>query len=517
MLWLPLALFALLTPPPGPGEGTVRRGDAEGFSRDRRRHGQPAGAASPREHRSGHRPFPGGSSRVSRPGPGRRSAPGPRIQPLSAQQQHDLPSHDPGRFFAGNRAFRNQPHAGPVRRHPLERSLRRMGLLEPDSPHGPGQRGGGPGSHESAVREHRVGRNHPASSGPKPAPVGRPGRAGGPPLRRPGSGRVRTRWETGDIWPQRGSWTPTGSSSSTRRSGERWTRRPTAGSRPSSAGSPTSGSTSASTLFGNGAATGLISSRTIPGSLSWRPGVEGDTWQSRFYVQSGLFKNTFSRILPGRSQEFVTARQEFPTLGTGGIADLESAGTAAGGDRLETSQLAGPGAEPGRPLRPADRSRPQSAGLAGRSPDRLVAGPHHRNLSESPPGHPVAGRPVADLAQLGLSWIPGSHAERALSPLPRGQRPHRRESRSGRGAPLGRRTGSGFASFGLRAGPDQRLLELAPGPGGERHRLRGSPVHPTSTAESGAGRCPGSSSWRRGCRETCPGACGWDTSTPGRR
>ncbi len=47
-------------------------------------------------------------------------------------------------------------------------------------------------------------------------------------------------------------------------------------------------------------------------------GVEGDTWQSRFYVQSGLFKNTFSRILPDRSQEFVTARQEFPTLGTGG-------------------------------------------------------------------------------------------------------------------------------------------------------------------------------------------------------
>ena len=47
-------------------------------------------------------------------------------------------------------------------------------------------------------------------------------------------------------------------------------------------------------------------------------GVEGDTWQGRFYVQSGLFKNTFSRILPDRSQEFVTARQEFPTLGTGG-------------------------------------------------------------------------------------------------------------------------------------------------------------------------------------------------------
>lgn len=47
-------------------------------------------------------------------------------------------------------------------------------------------------------------------------------------------------------------------------------------------------------------------------------GVGGDAWQGRFYVQSGLFRNTFSRILPGRSQEFVTARQEFPTLGTGG-------------------------------------------------------------------------------------------------------------------------------------------------------------------------------------------------------
>ena len=47
-------------------------------------------------------------------------------------------------------------------------------------------------------------------------------------------------------------------------------------------------------------------------------GIEGDSWQSRFYVQSGLFKNTFSRVLSDRSREFVTARQEFPTLGTGG-------------------------------------------------------------------------------------------------------------------------------------------------------------------------------------------------------
>ena len=47
-------------------------------------------------------------------------------------------------------------------------------------------------------------------------------------------------------------------------------------------------------------------------------GLEGDSWQGRFYVQSGLFKNTFSRVLSGRSREFVTARQEFPTLGTGG-------------------------------------------------------------------------------------------------------------------------------------------------------------------------------------------------------
>lgn len=46
-------------------------------------------------------------------------------------------------------------------------------------------------------------------------------------------------------------------------------------------------------------------------------GIQGNTWQGHIYLQSGLFKNTFSRILPDRSQEFVTARQEFPSVGSG--------------------------------------------------------------------------------------------------------------------------------------------------------------------------------------------------------
>ncbi len=46
-------------------------------------------------------------------------------------------------------------------------------------------------------------------------------------------------------------------------------------------------------------------------------GYEGSSWEGSFYTQSGVFENTFSRILPGRSAEFITAEQEFRSLGSG--------------------------------------------------------------------------------------------------------------------------------------------------------------------------------------------------------
>lgn len=46
-------------------------------------------------------------------------------------------------------------------------------------------------------------------------------------------------------------------------------------------------------------------------------GVRGDAWDLNFYLQSGRFESTFSRILPNRSAEFLTAEQRVPTLGSG--------------------------------------------------------------------------------------------------------------------------------------------------------------------------------------------------------
>ena len=47
-------------------------------------------------------------------------------------------------------------------------------------------------------------------------------------------------------------------------------------------------------------------------------GFEQPSWKLNFYAQSGLFKSSFSRVLPDRSMEFPTANQRFPTLGLGG-------------------------------------------------------------------------------------------------------------------------------------------------------------------------------------------------------
>ena len=46
-------------------------------------------------------------------------------------------------------------------------------------------------------------------------------------------------------------------------------------------------------------------------------GLQGDSWSLDFYSQSERFRSTFSRILPDRSAEFLTAEQEFPSMGLG--------------------------------------------------------------------------------------------------------------------------------------------------------------------------------------------------------
>jgi outer membrane receptor protein involved in Fe transport len=52
-------------------------------------------------------------------------------------------------------------------------------------------------------------------------------------------------------------------------------------------------------------------------------GFAADRWAFKLYAQEGRFESTFSRILPNRSQEFLTAEQNIPSIGLGGSFTLE--------------------------------------------------------------------------------------------------------------------------------------------------------------------------------------------------
>jgi outer membrane receptor protein involved in Fe transport len=73
---------------------------------------------------------------------------------------------------------------------------------------------------------------------------------------------------------------------------------------------------------GNG--TGLQTNETSLQTLD--AGYGGERWQWDLYGQSQRFQSTFSRILPDRSQEFLTAAQDFRTRGFGGSAAWRSGG-----------------------------------------------------------------------------------------------------------------------------------------------------------------------------------------------
>jgi len=66
---------------------------------------------------------------------------------------------------------------------------------------------------------------------------------------------------------------------------------------------------------------------------SLEAGWAGDRWEWSAYGQSERFHSTFSRVLPDRSQEFLTADQELPTHGFGGSAVWHAgSGLLAGAD-----------------------------------------------------------------------------------------------------------------------------------------------------------------------------------------
>jgi outer membrane receptor protein involved in Fe transport len=59
---------------------------------------------------------------------------------------------------------------------------------------------------------------------------------------------------------------------------------------------------------------------------SLQAGWSGDHWQWDAFGQTQRFRSTFSRVLPDRSQEFLTASQDFETTGFGGSAAWHSGG-----------------------------------------------------------------------------------------------------------------------------------------------------------------------------------------------
>lgn len=72
-------------------------------------------------------------------------------------------------------------------------------------------------------------------------------------------------------------------------------------------------------------------------------GWEGERWEWSLFGQSQRFRSTFSRILPDRSQEFLTARQDFATRAYGGSAAWRAGdGWLAGAD-LRRADWDGPG------------------------------------------------------------------------------------------------------------------------------------------------------------------------------
>ncbi len=63
-------------------------------------------------------------------------------------------------------------------------------------------------------------------------------------------------------------------------------------------------------------------------------GWSGDHWTWDAYGQSQRFRSTFSRLLPDRSREFLTARQDFATTGWGGSTAWRSGGGLLAGADL---------------------------------------------------------------------------------------------------------------------------------------------------------------------------------------
>jgi outer membrane receptor protein involved in Fe transport len=70
---------------------------------------------------------------------------------------------------------------------------------------------------------------------------------------------------------------------------------------------------------------------------SLQAGWSGERWEWDVFGQTQRFRSTFSRILPDRSQEFLTARQDFETTGWGGSASWRSGGLLAGADLRQAS------------------------------------------------------------------------------------------------------------------------------------------------------------------------------------
>ncbi len=90
----------------------------------------------------------------------RRAAPGAGLQPVPPDQQPGLASDGAGRLAARRRTERREPHARAARRCPVQRSLRRLGVLDARAADGHRSDRDRQRRHVQPLRQLRHGRRH---------------------------------------------------------------------------------------------------------------------------------------------------------------------------------------------------------------------------------------------------------------------------------------------------------------------------------------------------------------------
>ncbi len=120
-----------------------------------------------RERQRDHHRGDPGVARIARR---RRAPPGAVVQPLPPDQQPRGAADGAGSVAARDWPQRSEPHAGAARWHPVQRSIRRLGVLDPRAAGERRSRRDHRRLVVEPVREHRDGRRHQHHHEPSHAP-----------------------------------------------------------------------------------------------------------------------------------------------------------------------------------------------------------------------------------------------------------------------------------------------------------------------------------------------------------